>query len=199
MSAPENDSNDFRQQLRQFIKRVFDNLSGALISGMIYLGYHLGLYRALQEGGPATSEELAQATRLHERWVREWLQGQAAAGLIEYDGKERFSLSPVAGLVLANEESPAFSAGAFAALPQQLGVLPRLLESFRTGIGLPYDAFGPEGARGVEGMSAPWLRSMLVPAVLPRLEQVAAKLEAGARAADIGCGAGVAVIEMARA
>jgi SAM-dependent methyltransferase len=190
---------DFEQSIRVFMKRVFDNMSGLVVSGMIYLGHHLGLYKAMQDAGPLTSHELAARSKLHERWVREWLRGQAAAGLIDYDGSERFTLSPIAGLVLANENSPAFAAGAFAALPHQLGVLDRLLESFETGIGLPYDAFGPQGAKGIEGMLAPWFRTVLVPIVLPQLEGVVAKLEAGGKAADVGCGTGVALIEMAKA
>ena len=192
-------SSDFDKALRAFIKRVYDNMGGMVVSAMIYLGYHLGLYRALEHAGPVTSEDLARATGLHERWVREWLRGQAAAGLLDHTGDERFSLSPIAALVLANEKSPAFSAGSFAALPAQMNVLEDLLTSFRTGIGLPYDAFGPQGAKGVEGMLAAWFRTMLVPLVLPRLEGVSAKLDAGAKAADMGCGTGVALVEMARA
>jgi 2-polyprenyl-3-methyl-5-hydroxy-6-metoxy-1,4-benzoquinol methylase len=190
---------DFDKELKAFIKRVFDNLSGLVVSGMIYLGHHLGLYRALQDGGPTTSEALAEKTNLHERWVREWLRGQAAAGLIQYDGDGRFSLSPVAALVLANEDSPAFAAGSFVAVPHQLTVLEQLLDSFRTGIGLPYDAFGAEGAKGVEGMQGAWFRTLLVPLALPRLDGVTAKLDSGATVGDIGCGTGLAVIEMAKA
>lgn len=190
---------DFDKELRAYIKRVFDNLSGLVVSGMIYLGHQLGLYRALQDAGSVTSAELAAKTALHERWVREWLRGQAAAGLIQYDGDGRFSMSAVAALVLANADSPAFAAGSFVGLPRQLLVLDQLRESFATGIGLPYDAFGSEGAKGVEGMLAPWFRTMLVPLVLPQLDGVVARLEAGTDAADIGCGTGVALIEMAKA
>ena len=189
---------DFDKALRAFIKRVFDNMSGLVVSGMIYLGHRLGLYKAIAAAGPVASDDLATRIGLHERWVREWLRGQAAAGLIEYaDG--RFSLSPIAALVLANEESPAFSAGAFAGLPHQLNVLEQLLESFRTGIGLSYDALGPSAAKGVEGMLAPWFRTMLVPLVLPKLEGVVARLESGAKAGDVGCGTGIALLEMAKA
>lgn len=194
--APEQ---DFDKALRAFIKRVFDNMSGLVVSGMIYLGHHLGLYRAMQDAGPLGSEQLAARTGLHERWVREWLRGQAAAGLLDYAGDGRFELSPIAALALANEHSPAFVAGAFAALPHQMNVLEQLLDSFETGIGLPYDALGPEGARGVEAMLAPWFRTILVPIALPQLDGVVAKLEAGASVADIGCGTGVALLEMAKA
>lgn len=180
-------------------ERVLGLLSGAVLSGMIYLGDRMGLYQALQESGPVTSSELAQRTGLHERWIREWLQGQAAAGLISYEGEGKFSLSAEAAMVLANENSPMFLAGGFCALPQQMTVLERLPESFKTGLGLPYDAFGLEGARGIERLFAPWFRTMLVPVALPKLEGVIAKLEAGAKASDVGCGAGVSLIEMAKA
>lgn len=190
---------DFERELRAYAKRVFDNLGGLVVSGMIYLGHHLGLYKALDGAGPLDSAALAARTGLHERWVREWLQGQAAAGLLDYDGAGGFSLSAVAALVLANENSPAFAGGAFAALPYQLTVLEPLRHAFASGVGLPYDAFGCEGALGVEGMLAPWFRTMLVPIALPQLDGVVARLEAGATAADVGCGTGVAVIEMAKA
>jgi 2-polyprenyl-3-methyl-5-hydroxy-6-metoxy-1,4-benzoquinol methylase len=187
------------RSIRDFLKLVFGQLSGLVTSGMIYLGHHLGLYRALQDAGPLTSEALARTTGLHERWVREWLRGQAAAHLLDYVGDGRFEMSPVAALVLSNEQSPAFAAGAFSALPHQLGVLEQLLESFKTGIGLPYDAFGPAGACGVEGMQAPWFRTLLVPMALPRLDGVVKRLDAGAKVADVGCGTGIALIEMAKA
>src|SRR5262249_15120603 len=156
------ETQDFEKAVRAFIKRVFDNLSGLTVSAMIYLGYHLGLYRALQDAGPVTSEELARRTNLNERWVREWLYGQAAARLLDYDGTSRFSMSPIGALVLANEDSPAFAVGSFVALPSMIGVLEQLRESFRSGVGLPYDAFGVEGAKGIEGMMGPWFRTMLV-------------------------------------
>lgn len=190
---------DLQGSIRDFLKLVFSQLSGLVTSGMIYLGHHLGLYRALQDAGPLTSEALARKAGLHERWVREWLRGQAAAHLLDYVGDGRFEMSPVAALVLSNEHSPAFAAGAFSALPHQLGVLEQLLESFKTGIGLPYDALGSEGARGVEGMLAPWFRTMLVPLALPRLDGVVSRLDAGAKVADVGCGTGIALVEMAKA
>jgi 2-polyprenyl-3-methyl-5-hydroxy-6-metoxy-1,4-benzoquinol methylase len=166
---------------------------------MIYLGDRLGLYRALQGSEPVTSDELARKTGLHERWVREWLQGQATAGLLDYKGDGRFALSPEAALVLADEHNLLFLAGGFCALPQQMAILERLPEAFKSGLGLPYDALGPEGARGIERLLAPWFHTQLVPVALPKLDGVVAKLQAGAKVADVGCGAGVALLEMAKA
>ena len=87
----------------------------------------------------------------------------------------------------------------FYRLPQTMQVLEKLPDSFRTGIGLDYDAFGPEGAAGIERSFRPWYRNFLVPVGLPALDGVVERLEAGAVAADIGCGAGVAVLTMAAA
>ncbi len=187
------------EKLEEKIQQVFGFLGGAVISGMIYLGDHLGLYRAMAGDGEHTSAELAKKTGLDERWLREWLQGQAAAGILEYAGDGRFELSPEGAAVLAEEHHPAFAAGGFCALPSNFAVIERLPESFRTGVGLPYDAFGPEGNKGVERLLAPWFRTMLVPVALPALDGVLPKLERGGRVADVGCGAGVALIEMARA
>ena len=180
-------------------EHVFGLLGGALVSGMIYLGERMGLYQALEGAGAVTSEELARKTGLHERWIREWLYGQAAANLIDYKGEGRFELSAESALVLANENNPFFLAGGFCALPQQLAVLNLLPESFKTGRGLTYDQLGPEVNRGIERLLAPWFRTQLVPNALPKLDGVAAKLQAGAKVADVGCGAGVALIEMAKA
>ncbi|MGH0029152.1 MAG: class I SAM-dependent methyltransferase [Myxococcota bacterium] len=187
-------------RLKQFSKHVFGALEGAMTSAMISLGDRLGLYRALaDQGKPVTSQELAAATGLDERWLREWLHAQGAAGVLDYAGDGRFGLSAEGAAVLADESHPAFGCGMFSSLPQTLQVVDKLPEAFRTGVGLDYDAFGPEGARGVERGFAPWYRALLVPMALPRVEGVVAALEAGGRAADVGCGGGVALVEMARA
>jgi len=186
------------ERLKEFSKRVFGTMQGAVTAGMIHLGDRLGLYRALAEA-PATSAELAARTGLDERWLREWLRQQGAAGLLGFDAHERFSLAPEAVAVLADERHPAFGGGMFSQLPQTMAVLERLPEAFRSGLGLPYDAFGPEGARGVERGFAPWYRTFLVPVAIAGLEGVKEKLERGAQVADVGCGGGIALIELAKA
>jgi SAM-dependent methyltransferase len=187
------------EKFKEYAKRVFGALGGAMTSAMICLGDRLGLYRTLAASGAVTSEELAVRSGLSERWLREWLQQQGAAGILDYRGEGRFELTPEGIAVLADESHPAFGAGFFASLPETMGVLDRLPEAFRTGIGLPYDAAGAEGARGVERGVAPWFRALLVPLVIPRLSGVRELLEGGAAVADVGCGAGQALLAMARA
>jgi 2-polyprenyl-3-methyl-5-hydroxy-6-metoxy-1,4-benzoquinol methylase len=186
-------------KLGEFARTVFGALTGSMTSAMIHLGDRLGLYRSLAEIDAADSEELAKRTGLSERWLREWLQQQGAAGVLEHQGNGRFALSAEGVAVLGDEGHPAFGAGFFSHLPQTMAVVERLPEAFRTGIGLPYDALGPEGARGIERGLAPWFRTLLVPLALPRVAGVVAKLEAGACVADVGCGTGVALVEMAEA
>jgi 2-polyprenyl-3-methyl-5-hydroxy-6-metoxy-1,4-benzoquinol methylase len=192
-------------RLKAYSFLLFSKLEGAMTSGMVHLGDRLGLYRALA-AAPVdgfTSQELADAAGLQERWVREWAHNQAAAKLLSWsadgEGIERFSMTPEAVAVLADAEHPAFGMGMFHRLPQTMQVLERIAESFRTGVGLDYDAFGPEGAAGIERSFGPWYRNFLVPVALPALDGVVERLEAGAKVIDIGCGAGLALMTMAAA
>jgi len=187
------------ERLKDYAKRVFGALGGAMTSAMIYAGDAMGLYRAMAGGEALSSAALAERTGLDERWLREWLYQQGAAGILEARGDGRFALSPEGAAVLADETHPACGVGFFEQLPQMLAIAQRLPECFRSGRGLPYDAFGPDGARGIERGIGPWFRALLVPFALPRVPGVVERLRAGARAADVGCGAGVALLEMAKA
>jgi 2-polyprenyl-3-methyl-5-hydroxy-6-metoxy-1,4-benzoquinol methylase len=186
-------------KMRAMARTVFGAFAGAVTSAMIHLGDRLGLYRVMAELDAVDSQGLADATGLSERWLREWLHQQGAAGVLEYRGDDRFALSPEGVAVLADESHPAFGAGFFSHFPQTMHIAERLPEAFESGVGLPYDALGAEGAVGIERGFAPWFRSLLVPMALPRVEGLVPRLEAGATVADVGCGTGVAMIEMARA
>lgn len=194
-TAPELDM----ELVGQKAELAFGFLGGAVNSAMIYLGDRLGLYRAMNGAGPLTSDDLAAKLGLSERWVREWLRNQGGVGVLEYRGNDRFELSPEAALVFADESTPASVIGGFAGFPEQMATIGLLPEAFRTGIGFNYDAGGDGVAKGVERMFAPWYRSALVPEALPKLPGVVDRLQAGAKAADVGCGAAVADIEMAKA
>jgi SAM-dependent methyltransferase len=190
-------------RLRQYVFHVFSKLEGAVTAGMIHLGDRLGLYRALADApGPMTTDELARRTGLDERWVREWVHNQGAARLVEWDaadGVERYWLSPEADAVLASPDHAAFGMGMFHRLPQTMHTLEDMPDSFRTGIGYDYDSHGEEGAVGIERSFEPWNRNYLLPTVLPALDGGVQRLRDGARAADVGCGAGGAVLLMAEA
>ncbi len=189
-----------QDRLRDVQWRVFSRLEGAVTAGMIHLGDRLGLYRALASAdSPVSSAELAERAGLAERWVREWAYNQAAAGIVGVDGDERFSLTPEATAVLADPDHEAFAMGWFHDLPQVVAALDGLPESFRTGLGRDFDSRGPEVAVAMERNFEPWNRAHLLSDVLPALDDVPAKLTAGGRAADLGCGAGGAVLLLAEA
>jgi SAM-dependent methyltransferase len=188
-----------RDQIALFQLQVWKYKEGEIVSLMVHLGDRLGLYRELAGAGPVTVAELAQRTALHPRWLQEWLRGQAAAGLLESGDGERFELTDVAAAVLADEEtSLAFAAGAFTE-PVTPEVVDGLKRAFHTGVGLTYDQLGPSAAHRTERSLGPWARLALVPRILPALDGVEAKLVNGAVVADVGCGAGVALVAMASA
>ncbi|MEX1254392.1 MAG: class I SAM-dependent methyltransferase [Dehalococcoidia bacterium] len=168
------------------------------VSLMIYVGRRLGLYDALRGAGPLDSEALAARTGLHERWLREWLRGQAAAGLIDY-GDGRFELSLEAAAVLTDEDHLMFLGHIFDSIPHRAEIIQRLPEAFRTGLGLSWDDRGEGSIQSTESTFRNWYRHVLVPAALPLLDGVVPRLQAGAQVADLGCGTGVALIEMAKA
>src|SRR5262245_59048064 len=183
-------------RLRAVQVLVFSKLEGAMTAGMIHLGDKLGLYRALAESDSAlTTAELAERTGLAERWVREWAYNQAAARIVTADDAERFSLSPEAAAVLADSTNDVFGMGWFHDLPQAMAALETLPDSFRTGLGHNFDSRGREVAVGMERSFEPWNRSHLESDVLLALDDVKAKLTAGGRIIDVGCGAGGAVLD----
>jgi 2-polyprenyl-3-methyl-5-hydroxy-6-metoxy-1,4-benzoquinol methylase len=185
--------------LKQFSFTVWSYKMGEQVALMIHIGDRLGLYQALNGAGPVTSDELADRLQLDERFVREWLLGQAAARLIDRGDDGRFELTAIQAAVLADEEgSLSFAAGAFRGGTDPDGV-EALLESFRTGHGVTYEQQGTAAAAGLARMTGPWSRLALNSVILPALDGVVSKLEAGATVIDVGCGAGVTVTTIAAA
>jgi SAM-dependent methyltransferase len=186
-------------ELKRFSFSVWSYKQGEMVSLMIHIGDRLGLYQALDGMGPVTAAQLAAATGLQERWLLEWLRGQAAARLLNYHDGDRFELTPVGAAVLADETgSLAFAAGAFSGQTPPATV-DKLVDAFKTGVGLSYEDLGPNAAHRTERMLGPWTRQELVPNILPALDGVVDKLQSGAVAADVGCGGGVELMAMAQA
>ncbi len=185
--------------LKRYAFTVWSYKQGEMVSLMIHIGDRLGLYQALRGEGPMTARALAGKTGLQERWLLEWLKGQAAARLLNYHDGDRFELTDIGAAVLADElESTAFAAGAFSGqTPPE--TVDKLVDAFKTGIGLSYEDLGPNAAHRTERMLGPWTRRELIPNILPALDGVVEKLSKGAVAADVGCGGGIALTTMAQA
>jgi len=188
-----------QDELKRYSFNVWSYKQGEMVSLMIHLGDRLGLYQAMDGAGPLTADDLAAKTGLAKRWLFEWLRGQAAARLLNYHDDDRFELTPVGAAVLADEtDSLSFAAGAFSGqIPPE--TVDKLVDAFKTGIGLTYQDLGASAAHRTERMLGPWTRKELVPKILPELDGVVEKLEQGAVAADVGCGGGLALMAMAAA
>jgi len=187
------------QQLQEKVRHIAGMMTGAHVAAMIVLGVRLGLYKALERAGPVTSDQLAAKTDLQERWLREWLRGQAAGGVLEYRGEDRFELTPETAMLLADEDSMLYLGGNFDGLPRLMNAVEPLRESFRTGLGYSWTDRGEEWVTGTEQLFKNWYRQQLVPVALPALDGVIEKLRDGTKVADVGCGTGIALIEMAKA
>jgi SAM-dependent methyltransferase len=188
------------EKLNEFLGRMVGDLGAVATGALVLLGDRLGLYKAMRDGEKRTAVELAKRTGMHERYVREWLAAQAAAGYIEYDaGADSFHLTPEQVAVFADEDGPAFMAGAFeimAALWLDEG---KVAEAFRTGKGLAWHDHNNCLFRGTERFFRPSYNANLVSNWLPALDGVVDKLERGAEVADVGCGHGASTVAMARA
>ena len=186
-------------KLNAFVGQFVEDLGAAAHAGMVVIGEKLGLYKALAEG-PVDSAELAAKTRTDERYVREWLASQAAGGYVTYDEKTRkFSLSEEQAFTLANEDSPAYLPGAFQLALGSLAAVPRIAESFRTGAGMGWHEHQEDVFHGCEKFFRSSYAANLIGSWIPSLQDVKAKLEAGAKVADVGCGKGASTLLMAKA
>jgi SAM-dependent methyltransferase len=183
-----------------FIGKVFNDLSGAVVSIMCTIGDRLNLFKDLAARGPATSEELASRLGLNERYVREWLNVMASATYLEYDPQsKRFALPPEHAVALAWEGGLMFMGGVYHHLPGLFRPLDQVMQAFLQGGGVSQSAFDDDFREGMERISASWFENLLVQEWIASLPDLKARLERGAEVADVGCGGGRALIEMARA
>ncbi|CAA9533626.1 MAG: hypothetical protein AVDCRST_MAG49-78 [uncultured Thermomicrobiales bacterium] len=183
-----------------FADRLVRDIAGTYATAMVTVGDRLGLFKDLAARGPATSDELAARTGLAERYLREWLHGLAAAGYLERDPKgDRYALPPEHAPALADEGGSRFLGGLYQKLPAEIAVLDRVIEAFRAGGGVPQAAYLAEEWDGLDRLSTVWFEHQLLQEWLPRMPDVRARLERGARVADLGCGRGRALVKLAQA
>jgi SAM-dependent methyltransferase len=186
-------------RLFEFVERFVGDLGATMAAGNVVLGDRLGLYRALADG-PQHPEELARRTGTAARYVEEWLRGQAAGGYVCYDpGTGKYSLTPEQAFALTDPHGPLFAPGAFELALGALRAEPEIAAAFRTGAGISWHLHDDQVFRGCERFLRPAYTANLVPNWLPSLDGVVAKLQAGARVADVGCGHGASTALLAAA
>jgi SAM-dependent methyltransferase len=186
-------------KLNEFVGKMVGDMGAAMTAALIIIGDKLGLYKELA-AGPLASSELARRTGTSERYVREWLAAQAAAGYVGFDAaKQLYVLSPEQAMVFANENSPVFMPGLCEVIAAMWRDEPRITEVFKSGKGVGWHEHDSCLFRGTERFFRPGYAANLVENWLPALDGVVAKLEYGARVADVGCGHGASTIIMAKA
>jgi 2-polyprenyl-3-methyl-5-hydroxy-6-metoxy-1,4-benzoquinol methylase len=172
----------------------------ALNAALVTVGDQLGLYRAMADAQPIRSRELAARTNTHERYVREWLNAQAAGGFVTYDAVEdSYTLPAEHAFILADDSSPVAMAGIFQAATAVIDGRTRVAERFRTGEGVGWHEHHDGLFCGTERSFGANYRMHLVSEWLPALTGAVEKLERGASVADVGCGHGASTILMAQA
>jgi 2-polyprenyl-3-methyl-5-hydroxy-6-metoxy-1,4-benzoquinol methylase len=187
-------------KLEEFMGRMVGHMTGAATCFSIWLGDELGLYAALARDGAKHADELARDAGCHPRLVREWLDGQAAAGLIEYDpDTDRYALSAEAAMALADDSSPVFTARAMNAIGAIFMDVDKVKGAFTGDGGLAWGDHHPCLFKGTEWFFRTGYRAHLPGEWIPALDGVEDKLRAGARVADVGCGHGASVVAMAEA
>ncbi len=188
------------ERLNALLGRMVGELGAIATGALVVLGDRLGLYKAMASGERLSSAELARRTGTTERYVREWLSAQAAAGFVDYDDASNlFLLNPEQAAVFADENSPASMAGAFEVMSSFWLDEPKIEEAFRTGRGVGWHDHSRCLFRGTERFFRPAYNTNLVGSWLPALDGVIEKLERGATVADVGCGHGSSTVVMALA
>ena len=187
-------------KLNQFIGQMLGDLGGAMSVALVRMGDALGLYRMLHEKGAMTPRELADAARVDERYLREWLSHQAASNYLSYEpASGRFALPPEQAMVFAIEDSPVYMMGAFDSVVAQMENQDKVQQAFKAGGGV---AWGDQASClfcATARFFKPGYQAHLVAHWLPALDGVVAKLERGAKVADVGCGYGWSTVMMAQA
>jgi 2-polyprenyl-3-methyl-5-hydroxy-6-metoxy-1,4-benzoquinol methylase len=187
-------------KLETFVHKLVGDMGATMSSILVVLGDRLGLWKAMAAAGPVTASELAKRTETAERYVREWLDAQASAGYVTYDpATRRYTLPPEQAAVFTDDSSPFYFPGAFESAAACWAATDKMTTNFRTGGGIEWGHHHPCLFQGTERFFRASYIGNLISSWIPALDGVEAKLKAGARVADVGCGLGASTILMAQA
>jgi SAM-dependent methyltransferase len=178
--------------------KLLGDATSALIGSLMVIGDRLGLFDTLAAAGPLTSDGLADRAGITERYSREWLSAMACHGYVTYDDiSETFSLTPEQAFCLVDQDSPLYLTSIFGVLPDYWRNIDLLTDAFQHGGGVPQERFGSEWLCGFQRFSRTAYANYLCQDWIPAMPEIDARLRAGGSVADIGCGNGMALIEIA--
>ena len=189
-----------KEKSTQFMLKLVGDVGTALAAGLLFVGDHSGLFKAMAGAGPLRADALAERTGISSRYVGEWLAVMTGAGYVEHDPvADTFALPDEHAMFLTDASSEYYLGGLFQGLPGLLAMTPRLVTAFRTGEGVSFADFGAELPGALEAMNRSVYENRLVRSWLPTMPEVVARLQAGGRALDVGCGTGVVPLTLAKA
>jgi 2-polyprenyl-3-methyl-5-hydroxy-6-metoxy-1,4-benzoquinol methylase len=181
-----------------FAGKMVGVLNNASLALMTSIGHQTGLFDTMAGLPPSNSDEIAEATGLNERYVREWLGAMVTGGIVDIDpDTRRYRLPPERAASLTRTAGPNNLASFMQFVPLLADVEQKVIESFRNGGGVPYSAY-PRFQKLMAEASAQSYDAALISAILPAVSGLTEKLQAGIAAADIGCGSGHAINLMAQ-
>lgn len=187
-------------KLESFVGQIVNDMAASMSGVMVNIGHKLGFYKAMAGAGPMTPAELAQKTNTRDRYVLEWLNNQAAGGYVTYSPATRtYELPDEHAMVLANPNSPVFMASGFDTISSMWLDEDKVVDAFLSGKGIGWHEHHHRLFCGTEAFFRTGYRFHLTTQWIPALDGVDAKLKAGAKVADVGCGHGASTIVMALA
>ncbi len=187
-------------KLNALLEQAVQDMGAAMHAPLIVVGDRLGLYRAMGDGVPVTPAQLAELTGTAERYIREWLNANAAGNFVEYDAASgTYFMTPEQALALAQDDTPIHLPGFYHMLASLMKDEEKITAIYRTGKGMGWHEHEKGLFEGCERFFRPTYLANLISSWIPALEGVEAKLKAGARVADIGCGHGASTLLMAKA
>ncbi|HEX6317594.1 MAG TPA: class I SAM-dependent methyltransferase [Burkholderiales bacterium] len=189
-----------REKTKQVAEQVFRDMAGAMTAGMVYVGTRTGLFRAMQGKGAMRLEDVIAASGLQARYVEEWLKGMTSAGYLDYEPHSRaYTLSDEHAYFLASDGTDHFAGGMFEMVPVLMRVAPRVAEAFAKGGGVGFEDFGPDCVFALDLINRGQYEHRFTDYWLQALPEAAARLRAGGRMLDVGCGSGRVCLAFANA
>ena len=187
------------EKLEKFTDRIMSDVNAAMSSLNLYIGHRLDLFKALQLLGKTETSGLADYSKTNERYILEWLECLAAGAYIDHDPETgKFFIPPEHALALTRQDNPYYMAAFLCWIPSLAGVVKPVIEAFKTGNGVPYEAYGEDGLEAIGQGNKPMFINDYVSCWIPAKHNVKGILDSGARVADIGCGYGWSSISLAK-